>query len=447
VAALASLATIARVLLGISAYQAPTGYGPELNDPAVVQVREALGGQVQPIPTTRLRWYLADLERAQYQADAGDLLSAAQLYRAMRIDATLAGLLGTRSGGLTALPKKFYGDGQVADDLRANNGSRSVFDEMIPPSELNRLDEDGFMLGVGVGELIPVAGRDYPVLERKDPENLQYRWVENRWYFRSTAGLLPITPGDGRWVLHTPGSRISPWIAALWYSTGQSWINKSHAKLYKSNWEAKLANPARVAISPQGGSEAQKQSWFRQVMAWGVNTVFGMTPGYDVKLLESNGKGWDCFVKTIEQSDKEYEVAIAGQNQTTQGGAGFSNQDVPEKIRADLIKSDADSLAYTVNTQILPAFIAGRYGLDAVTTRATTVQWDTTKPKALEAEARTFQSLATGLAQLQEVFSTLSPDREIDVDELAVRYAIPTRAKTANDNAAATVVRDDQRAA
>ena len=84
---------------------------------------------------------------------------------------------------------------------------------------------------------------------------------------------------------------MAPWQHGLWRAVGRAYIRKEHATLHKDNWEAKLANPARVAIAPQGGTPEQAQSWFQKVMAWGVNTVFSITPGYDVKLLESNGRG------------------------------------------------------------------------------------------------------------------------------------------------------------
>jgi hypothetical protein len=184
------------------------------------------------------------------------------------------------------LPKKFVGRDDIVQALQAGNDSvRSVFDEMFPPQELARVAADGVELGVFVAELLPVEGRDFPVMVRLDPQYLNYRWAENRWYYRSVAGQLPITPGDGRWILGTPGGRISPWQSGIWQAVGGAFIDKHHARLHAANWESKLANPARVAVSPQGSTEGQKQAWFQAVMAWGINTVFGMTPGYDVKLI------------------------------------------------------------------------------------------------------------------------------------------------------------------
>src|SRR5205085_2623084 len=102
--------------------------------------------------------------------------------------------------GLVRLPKRFRGDPRIVQALELGHDKvRSVFDEMFPPAELALLAGDGELCGVGVGELVPVEGRDYPVLVRLDPEYLVFRWNENCWYFRSVIGLIPITPGDGRW--------------------------------------------------------------------------------------------------------------------------------------------------------------------------------------------------------------------------------------------------------
>ena len=412
-------------LLGISTYETP---GREVVGPSeeqIERIRRTLGGNLQPIPVARPRWYLADLETAVFMANQGDLSWAAELMSTARSDGVLAGVLSTRTGGLVRLPKRFRGDAEMVEALElGHDAPRSVFDEMFPPSDLATLAADGELLGVGVGELVPVQGRDYPVFCRLDPQFLQYRWSESRWYFRSNAGPIPITPGDGRWILHTPGGRTAPWQHGLWRAVGRAYIRKDHAALYKDEWEAKLANPARVAYAPSGSVEAQKDTFFRQVMAWGVNTVFGLTPGYEIKLLESNGRGYESFVKTIAAQNEEIIICVAGQTVTTDGGAGFQNSDIHRSIRSDLIKSTADNLAFTINTQGLPAFVEARWGMEALH-RCPVVEWDVTPPKDRSAEAQALVTVAQAIEQLTDALA--KHGRELDVDALAQKFAIPVR--------------------
>ncbi len=418
-----SLRKAADVLLGQSAYQPHNeGYGPRLDDATTEQLREAMGGQLQPLPSTKLRWYLEDLETAQRAADAGFIRMAAQLCASMRRDGVIRGLEDTRTKGLIRLPKRFYGDSEIADTLRARNGTRSVFDEMFPSAELSLLDADGIKLGIGVAELVPVPGRDFPVMVRLEPEFLQYRWTENRWYFNSIAGTLPITPGDGRWILHVPGGRLTPWRSGLWPALGSSFINKEHAKLYRSNYSAKLANPARLAYAPAGATEGQRIGFFKRVLAWGVNTVLELPPGWEAKLLESNGRGWEVFQRQIDTSDLEYMIALAGQILTTKGGTGFDGQDVAQAIRQDLIQGDGDALAYTLNTQGLPPFIVAKYGIDALA-RTTIVEWDTGTSVDKERETRMLSQAAAAVAQLTVALAPFG--KRPDVGELGTRFAIP----------------------
>lgn len=412
-------------LLGISTYERP---GSEVIGPSEAQIesiRRTLGGNLQPIPFARPRWYLADLETAVYLANQGDLSWAAELMSTARSDGVLSGVLSTRTAGLVRLPKRFRGDAEMIEALELGHSApRSVFDEMFPPSDLANLAADGELLGVGVGELVPVQGRDYPVFCHLDPQFLRYRWNESRWYFQSNAGPLPITPGDGRWILHTPGGRTAPWQNALWRAVGRAYIRKDHAALYKDEWEAKLANPARVAYAPNGSVEAQKESFFRQVMAWGVNTVFGLTPGYEIKLLESNGRGYESFIKTIAAQNEELIICVAGQTVTTDGGAGFQNSDIHRSIRSDLIKATADNLAFTINTQGIPAFVEKRWGAEALD-RCPVVEWDVTPPKDRSAEAQALVTVAQAIDQLTAALG--AHGRELDVDKLAQQFAVPVR--------------------
>lgn len=425
-------------LLGISTYAAPALPSASLDDKSITRIRKTMGGQLSPLPITQTRWYLSDLEGAQRLADTGDLSSAARLCRAMRRDGIIAGVLATRANGIIALPKRFSGADEMAQALQGRDGHRSVFDAMCPAAELAALAIDGVQLGVSVGELVPVEGRDYPILVRLDPEFLRYRWAESRWYYNSIGGAIPITPGDGRWVLHIDGGRISPWQFGLWMALGEAFINKAHAKMHQANWEAKLANPARVAIAPQGASELQKQSWFQKVMAWGVNTVFGMTPGYDVKLLESNGRGWESFEKTISRSEREAIIAVTGSTVLVDGGTGFANADVHKSIRADLIEATARAVEHTINTQVIPQWVIQRWGEDALD-QAPAVSWDTTPPKDQKSDADAMQAFGRAIAEANAALAPYA--QRIDAKEFALRFGLPlekspkaTSSAPANDN-------------
>lgn len=369
----------------------------------VDNIREQWGGQLAPIPYTQVRWFQKDLENAQYEADTGIMSTAAKLWSASRRDGVVSGVLSTRTNGLVRLPKLFRGGGEMVNALELGHTSiRSVFDEMFPPAELAMLCEDGIGLGVGVAELVPVQGRDYPVMVRQPPENLVYYWSKNTWYYRSIAGLIQITPGDGRWILHLPGGRVAPWQNGIWRAVGRAFIQKEHALLCDFNWQGKLANPARIAQAPSGATEEQIHAWFQKVAAWGLNPVFGMKPGWEVKLLESNGRGHESFGEAVRRAERDMIISIAGQEVTTDGGAGFSNANIHSAIRSDLIKATADALAYTINTQGIPPFVVQRWGESALA-KSPCVEWDVTPSKDKNGEAQAMLATATAFDKTIEV--------------------------------------------
>lgn len=419
-------------MLGLSAYTKGDGYGPNLDDPRVVKAREALGGNLAPWPTTQIRWYLADLETAQHNADAGNFRMMGQLCRAMRRDGTITGLLDTLGSGIVRLPKKFYGTPESVGALRARNGTRSVFDDMVPQSEGKLMVEDGANGGMSIGELVPVPGREFPILIRLEPEYLQYRWNENRWYYLSIASAIPITPGDGRWVFHAPGGRISPWMSGKWPALGRAYINKEHALLHRSNYVAKLANAARAAVSPVGATEPERWGMMGKLINWGMNTIFDLPVGWDVKLIESNGVGYQVFQADIDTSDREIAMAVAGQI-VTSGDAptGFIKGDLYETIAQNIIDTHATAWAQTLNTQVLPQYNALRFGASALATGAM-IELDSSKPKELAAQAQSITAGAQAMLQAQQALDELAKLTGtkrwlVDINELRTRFGIPLR--------------------
>ena len=395
--------------------------GFALDSQLVRLIREAQGGNLTPPPATRLEWFLEDVDIASRAADLGDLAMASQLCRAMRRDPVISGLLTTKSGGITRLEKKWFGSDQVTESLTQTESGVSTFDLMCPPTELRKMADDADFLKISVAELVPVKGRSFPVLERKDPEFLFYMWPYNQWCFRSTAGIIPITPGDGHWVLHFAGPRLAPWQDGNWHALGRSWVRKDSMQHLKTNWAFHLANAARVATCPQGSSKEMRLNWFQQVAAWGINSVFAATPGWDVELLESNGRGWEGFDTSIKEANEDFMINLAGQLVTITGGSGFSSEDLYSTVKYDLLQEAATPLAHTISTQVLPWFTAENYPdeFDA----SPGYQYVVKRPTDLSAEASIFTALGAGLAQLQQVAA--SAGLAIDIRKLLQRFDIP----------------------
>jgi phage gp29-like protein len=367
---------------------------------------------------SQTRWLLEDLENAIVSADTGNLRIAARLSKSLGRDGTIHGVMSTRTLGLIQLPIRFR-----SDDARLVDGIAKDFRKVFPSAELALFLADALKLGVAVGEFVEVLGA-MPVFRRVDPEWLWYRWAEDRWYYQSLHGLIPINPGDGRWVLHFAGGSVNPWQNGLVWPLGRAYIAKEHSYFYRENYNSKLANAARVAETPQAATEGEHQTWFQQVAAWGVNTVFATKPGYKVSLLESNGVGYQTFTETIGQCNDEITITIAGQLVTTEGGTGFVNASVFQAIRSDLIQADGDSLAATLMAQALPVWADWRFGLSA-SSASLECEWDTTPPKDQNALAQAMTAAATAVKAMNEVLAPLG--KMVDVDEIARRYGVPLR--------------------
>lgn len=150
-------------------------------------------------------------------------------------------------------------------------------------------------------------------------------------------------------------------------------------------------------------------------------------PGWEAKLLESNGRGEEAFEAQIATSNEEYMIALAGQIVTTTGGTGFQNADVYKTIRQDLVQDTGDQLAYTINTQGIPPFIAEGWGEEAIMTKATMMLWDTETPADRDKESKVLKQFADAVEALDRILA--AHKKGLDLDELVTRFGIPTTDK------------------
>jgi len=144
--------------------------------------------------------------------------------------------------------------------------------------------------------------------------------------------------------------------------------------------------------------------------------------GWQVKLLESNGRGFEVMQADIETCNKEFATCVLGNTVMLDGGVGFQNADIFRMMSENLIRQTAESLAHVINTQGLPGFIVRRWGIEALR-NAVAVEYDTTAPQDKKQMADTFVSFGNGIKAVTEALAMHG--RAPNVDELAARFGIP----------------------
>lgn len=366
-------------------------------------------------------------------AEGGNLQLAAQLVEAMLGDGVVTGVLSTRTQGLVRLPLSFEGGAApLRDRLQGVDDEPGTGDfwHLFPERERVKLLMWGIMLGVGIAEFVESEDPEcLPTLRTLEPQWLQYRWSEDQWYYLTLSeGLVPVNPGDGRWVMYFPYGQERPWLYGAWRACAFHWLQKQLASLDRGRWSGRLANGILWAESPQAGRHTEREGLLEFLLNMIGGPVTVLPEGWKLNLTESSGKGYEVWSKTIEDADKQIAIALSGQTITTFGTAGFSNGNIHSAIKADLIQSNADSLAECLRTQGLKNWAEACFGYSA--DDAPYIRWDTTPPADLAQQAASISALMDVLQKATQYLGAY--DMALDAKALADEFRLPLVAKQSN---------------
>jgi hypothetical protein len=187
-----------------------------------------------------------------------------------------------------------------------------------------------------------------------------------------------------------------------------------------------------VGTAPLGADEYHDEAFFEQLAAWALNSVFLLKPGQQIQLLESNGRGYECFSKTIAEQTEKIIYLISGNTVIADGGSGFQNASLYRAIRSDLIQADANALANVENFQILPLILEALGFAGSAVTR----EYVTTLPSELSAGAQAFTQVASAIQALTEAFASAGASQRIDVAAICNQFGIPVLGDADGDGVA-----------
>lgn len=389
-----------------------------------------------PQTKVKTRWEPGDDERALQQADSGNLRDAAKLVEAMLSDATIYGVLQPKIEGLIHLPMEFQGLSQ--DLITKLQGQESepgsgLFWQLFQEPELIKLQLWGEMLGVGIAEM--VKENDEMHLHTLEPQFLQYRWTEDKWYFQTATALEEVTPGDGRWILYTPYGTDRPWLYGKWRPCAAPFIQKQLAFLDRGRWSERMGNGILWAEGADTSTQRQREGFVDDLIDFDNGPVVYLPEKMKLNLLESSGKGFEVWSKMIEEADKQIIIALASQLSTTLGSKGFNEGDVQERMSALLLQSAANKLASSLRSQWLvlwaQSIIKSFEPLEFYSAKeAPYLKWNALPPESSEAKATAVATLSAAITSAKQAL--LGTGKSLNIAQLFENLGVPLVDDVAN---------------
>jgi phage gp29-like protein len=369
---------------------------------------------------------LADLEQ-------GTFLNAAILVDAMGRDDRISATLSSRVNGLLALRLTFRpgidnGKGiKIADDLEAS------WPQMFPDGELARLLKWGRMVGAAPGELTwstvdaPKGGagkRWLPQMKVWHPQFMQWRWDWRDYSLVTMSdGIQRIETGTAHWTLYTPQGRYPAWQDGLVRALAIPFLIRWWAYRDWARYSEKHGLPIFKAKVPKGADERIKDLFFNSLSALGNENTVKLETGdpdqgdFDIDLLEPTANTWEGFRGLIEQCNSSIAILLLGQNLTTEvKGGSLAASSVHERVRADFLSADAQTLATFIREQILKPWAAFNYGDPEL---APYPSWAVDPPEDTQKTAQTYLALGQAIAALK------TAGAPIDVRAILEQQGVP----------------------
>ncbi len=299
---------------------------------------------------------------AKIRATQGDYSLAADLVNDLIADDDcVGGVMAVRVAAVLSAPLTFeHGVGRSKKQPVKALEALEDWWAMFSKPELSLLLLWGFLFGIGLGQLVyrdeqgelyQRDGRIVPRLKTWSPRHLRRDPMSGDWYLDLAGKRVPITPGDGEWIMLTPHGGQDPTGFAPWRSIALHALMRAFAIL--DSGRRGEVSTILVAAGPPGtkiGNE-NRDALAKELRALGRDAAVVFEGGLDLKNLSLEGSH-KIFESQWDHAEKSIAIRLVGQNLTTHGSQGtYGATAVQELVRQDVKEGDADTVGDTLHDQ------------------------------------------------------------------------------------------------
>jgi phage gp29-like protein len=385
------------------------------------------------------------VKSALWQMEQGVMLEAANLLEMMLRDDRIAAVIEQRFLGLLGLPMDFApGEGDPEEGSTQNDPKdpavkalKKLWPRMFPRAALYQWMIWGQGLGVGLAEQVwefdEETGYWYPRLKVWHPRYLRWDWSTDSFHVVTRdGGDMDVRPGDPKWAFYTPFGHYRGWMHGFVRSLAIPWLFRQWGMRDWIRYSEVYGAPIRGAVVPEGADETKVLRFLQSVTSIGRDVAIklpqkdgpqGVKQGFDLKLIEAAGRGWEGFEKAHNAANGMVAIRVLGQNLTTEIKAGsFAAATIHQNVKQEKIDFDSGSLTETQREQVLAFWAEVNFGSRAKAPRPAGDRegfWETEPPEDQKAAGDGLKAIGDGIVALQ------ATGAQVDVDDVLTDAGVP----------------------
>lgn len=318
---------------------------------------------------------MADREDAILASYNGRLRELVDLGRMLiSEDGFQQGLLDTMAHGLVGMPLAFQGDPGMVAALTDSEGTPGEWGAMHTENEAAKILADGIVFNMGLGQYIfseadlarPIGAHRVPRLVWRDPRWLRRDPYTLQWYFMGKGGEVPITPGDGEWLLFQPYPDTDSWRhGPILYMTICAIFARD--TLFDRQRVSEVCAPTRIARATKPTDKKARAKMASDISKMAHDNQITLSHEWLYEIVTAAaGDYWKVCDTIITWARQMVEVGLTGNILSIEGPTGFSNADIYRRVTDSRRRFYANAWTRCLRDQGLTWWVRDNYGEGAV---------------------------------------------------------------------------------
>lgn len=370
-----------------------------------------------------VNWDVPTVQGVIQQHELGQFSMSAMLIDAMGQDDRIESALDTLILGVLRLPFSFDQGKPTANGAKAAKFVADLWAKAAPDPLLYDWIRWAIMGGLGLAEVIwDTTEDDWKPIGLKIWHLQHVYWREDllRYVLITSEGTIEIEPGNGKWLLLTPGAlrgHMRGAVRSIW----RWWLLRDMASRDWARHSEVLGKGVFKAKTPTDADRPDKDAFIASLRTMGADGIVELPQlskdvgGFDLDLLEAEFDHGAGFEKLILRCEANIAVRLLGQNATSENQGPYVARGVFGKVTLDRIDGIVGPVQTCLRDQLCRPICEFNFD-DA--DLAPTPKWDSEPPPDKLALANTLLNLG------QFLLNATNGGYEADPEQLSERFGI-----------------------